>query len=334
MRNRQPVVTRKQPDMPTMGRYLIRISFVSLALIVLTGCPPDNTPLIEENERLKKQIVKQESLMTTLQEGNRVLQEQVDRLSQELRENEDEFAKRLELEQQTGQGLSTEKQNLLQQVTALTKQKRKLKRDADKLRKQIKLVQQTGKGLSAEKQDLRQQIEVLTQENLKLQADGQKFKNDAQWLRKQREHIRQALQANNQAVKPQTLPHKLPDVTKATLQALVRYGYSLMAKMETDQKSVFITERKTALSPSIEVPGYRNQYLLELETQPNNETTFKVKAEYEEIAPGGIISEVGEEKVAEIEQRLIQVIRQILNQPQEQPKPQDLKQQPEDAKTP
>ena len=317
--------------MPTLGRHLIRLSLISLAWVLLTGCPPDNTPMIEENERLKKQIVKQESLMTTLQEGNQVLQEQIDRLNQELRENEVEFVKRLELSQQTGQGLSTEKQNLLQQVTALSNNNRKLKLDAQKLRKRLELLQQTGQGLSTEKQDLLQQIADLTQANQKLHADGQKFKNDAQWLRKQRELVRQSLQANNQEVKAQKLSHKLPDVTKAAMQALVNNGYTLMAKMETDQKSVFITERKTSPSPSIELLGYRNQYLMVLEAQPDNQTTLKVKAQYEEVTPGGTIVEVGKEEVTEIEQRLIQAIQQALNQPA---KPKNLKKQPAPSKTP
>ena len=315
--------------MPSLSRYLIPISLISLAL--LTGCPPDNAPLIEENERLKEQIVKQESLMTTLQEGSRVLQEQVDRLSQELRANENQFAKQLTAAQQTGQGLSTEKQNLLQQVTALTNQNRKLKLDAQKLRKRLERVQQTGQGLSAEKQDLAKQIEALTQENRKLQADGQKFKNDAQWLRKQRELVRQALQANNQAVKVEKLPHKLPDVAKAALQSLANNGYTLLAKMETDQKSVFITERKTSPSSSLEVPGYRNQYLMELEARPDNETALKVKAEYEEMTPGGTIIEVGEEEVAEIERRLIHVIRQILDHPEGKTTPKAIDQPSEDS---
>jgi len=317
--------------MPNPSRYLIRVSLISLAWILLTGCPPDNTPLIEENERLKKQIVKQESLMTTLQEGNRVLQEQIDRLNQELRENENAFAKQLERSQQTGQGLSTEKQNLLQQVASVTAKNRKLQAEAKKLRKRFERAQQTGQGLSTEKQDLLQQITALTQENQKLQTDGQKFKNDAQWLRKQRELVRQALQANNQTAKAKTLSYKLPDVTKAALQALANNGYTLMAKMETDQKSVFITERKTSPSASLEVPGYRNQYLMELEARPDNETSVKVKAEYEEMTLGGTIIEVGEEEVTNIERRLIQVIRQILSQPQDKPKPEGLNQQPEDS---
>ena len=81
-----------------------------------------------------------------------------------------------------------------------------------------------------------------------------------------------------------------------------------MAKMETDQKSVFYHGTKTSPSPSIELLGYRNQYLMELEAQPDNLTALKVKAHYEEVTPGGTIVEVGEEEVTEIEHRLIQAI--------------------------
>ena len=315
---------------------MVRISLISLAAwVLLTGCPPDNTPLLEENERLNQRIVKQESMMTTLQEGNRVLQEQIDRLNQELREKEEEFAKELELAQRTGQELSTDKQRLLQQVAALTDNNRKLQVDAQKLRKRLELAQQTGKSFSTEKQDLLQQVAALTEDNQKLHAHGQKFKNDAQWLRKQRELFRQSLQANNQTVQAQTLSHTLPDVTKAALQALADNGYTLMAKMQTDQKSVFVTERKISTSPSIELPGYRNQYLMELEAQPDHQTALKVKAQYEEVTPGGTIIEIGEEEVTEIERRLIQAIQHVLTQPQEQAeKATATNEQPDDAETP
>ena len=315
----------ERPVIPT----LIRIFLISLAWVLLTGCPPDNTPLIEENERLKKRIAKQESMLTTLQEGNRVLQEQIDRLNHELRENQNEFAKQLELSKQTGQGLSTERQNLLQQVAALTNKNRKLQADGQKLGKQLDLAQQTGQGLSTEKQDLLQQITALAEENQQLHVDGQKFKNDAQWLRKQRELFRKSLQANNQMVQARKLSYKLPDVTKAVLQALADNGYTLMAKVETDQRSVFVTERKTSSSPSIELPGYRNQYLLELEAQADNQTALKVKADYEEVTPGGTIIEVGERDVAEIEHRLLQAIHLLLTQPAEKAA-HGLNQQPDD----
>lgn len=317
----------EQSVTPIRRHHLIRISLISLVL--LTGCPPDNTPLIEENDQLKERIVKQESMMTTLQEGNRVLQEQIDRLNQELRANEDEFGKRLELAQQTGQGLSTEKQNLLQQVAAITNKNRKLQAETKKLRKQLELAQQTGQDLSGEKQNFIQQITALTQENQKLQTDGQKFKNDAQWLRKLRDRFRESLQINNQTVKAQTLFHNMPDVAKAASQALANNGYTLMLKMETDKKSVFITERKTSPSPSIELPGYRNQYLMELEAQPDSQTALKVKAEYEEMTPGGTIIKVGADEVALIERRLIQAIRQILDPPEQKTPAKDIHAPPE-----
>ncbi len=280
-----PIVIREQPSqgIPTSAWHLVQIFLLSLPWVLLTGCPPDNTPILEENEQIKKQIVKQESILKTLQAGNRVLQEQIDLLNQELREKENKFAKQLELSQQTGQGLSTEKQNLLQHMTA------------------------------------------LTQENQKLQLESQKLKGDAQWLRKQREIFRQSLQANNQRVKVQKLPHKLPDVTKAALRALAQNGYTLMAKMETDQKSVFVTERKDSPSSSIELPGYRNQYLVELEVHPNNQTALKVKAQYEKMGQGGKILEVGDKEVTEIEHRFIQAIQQVLNQPKEKAKPKAIK---------
>lgn len=287
---------------------------------LLTGCPPDNTPLIEENEELKQQIVKQESMMTTLQEGSRVLQEQIDRLNQELRENENEFAKQLESAQQAGQGLSTDKRRLLQQVAALTKSNQKLKldnqalkKDARQLRKQLELTQQT----TADTQRLRQQVETLTKDNQQLKLDSKKLKDDARWLRKQREIFRQSLQTNDRMVSVQTLPHTLPDVTDAAMRALAQNGYTLMARMKTDQKVVFVTERKTSPSPSIELPGYRNQYLVELEAQPDNQTALKVRAQYEKMAQGGKIIEVGENEVSEIEHRFIQAIQRVFTQPKE-----------------
>ncbi len=327
MRNADPFVMTKPPyhGPPSRDRPLLRISL--MGLILLTGCPPDNTPLIEENERLQKRIVKQESMMTTLQEGNRVLQEQIDRLNQELRENENEFADRLAFSEQTEQALSTEKQGLLQQAAALTQKNRKLQADAKALkdeiqglRKQLALLQP----LSAEKQDLLEQITALTQENQTLQAAGQKFKNDAQWLRKQRERVRQSLQASNQKMRAQKLPYTFPDVSKATFQALVENGYRLMAKMETDQKSVFVTEQKVSPSPSFELPGSRNQYLVELEAEPDDQTLLKVRAQYEQISQEDTILEVGEKEIMEIEHRLIQAIKQVLDQPKapkEQPAP-------------
>ncbi len=49
---------------------------------ILLGCPPDNNPImVEENQKLQKQVTKQDSLIVSLQEGNRVMQEQINLLN-------------------------------------------------------------------------------------------------------------------------------------------------------------------------------------------------------------------------------------------------------------
>jgi len=53
---------------------------------IVSGCQPNDAPLKAENEALKKQVAKQESLLSSLQDGNRVMQQQIDLLNQELRD--------------------------------------------------------------------------------------------------------------------------------------------------------------------------------------------------------------------------------------------------------
>ena len=62
-------------------------SSVLMALVLsVTACQPDESPLKSENETLHKQADKQESVIVSLQEGNKVMQQQIDLLSKELRE--------------------------------------------------------------------------------------------------------------------------------------------------------------------------------------------------------------------------------------------------------
>src|SRR5262245_20332973 len=56
------------------------------ALLVLSGCKPDDSPFRAENDTLKKQLTRQESLVTSLQDGNKVMQQQIDLLNQEIRD--------------------------------------------------------------------------------------------------------------------------------------------------------------------------------------------------------------------------------------------------------
>ena len=231
---------------------------------MLAGCPQDEAPLLkEDNVELKKLTGKQESMIVTLQEGNRVMQEQVDRLNQELREEQKEQEEKLKSAQETGQGLATEQQTLTQQVTELTK-------------------------------------------------ENQKLKNDAQWLRRQREFFRQSISMHIEGGNAQKFTIGLSPLTETTKQALLQHGYSILAKMATDQNAVFVTERKTSASPSLELPGFRNQYLLVLEAVGQDATTLKVKAYYEKISQDGKILGVNENERADIELRMISAVEEML----------------------
>ena len=231
---------------------------------VLPGCPQDRTPLLEEeNTELKKLGAKQESMIIALQEGNRVFQEQIDRLNQELREQQKELDQKIKSAQETGQALATERHALKQQITELTRENRKLTKDT-------------------------------------------------QWLRRQRELFRQSILTHISGANAQTFTVGLSPMIEATKHALLQHGYSILAKMATDQNAVFVTERKTSASPSLELPGFRNQYLLVLEGVGQQATTLKVKAHYEKISQEGKILRVSDNEKADIELRMIRAVEEVL----------------------
>lgn len=60
-----------------------------LQILVLTGCPQDQSRVQEENIHLKKQVAKLESIVNSLQDDNKVMRGQIDKLNQEIRENKD-----------------------------------------------------------------------------------------------------------------------------------------------------------------------------------------------------------------------------------------------------
>ncbi|MCA9453377.1 MAG: hypothetical protein KC584_12240, partial [Nitrospira sp.] len=66
-----------------------------LILLMLTGCPQNNSGLEEENIQLKKQAIKLESVIHSLQEGNKVMQQQIDLLNQESRKTAESYESQL-----------------------------------------------------------------------------------------------------------------------------------------------------------------------------------------------------------------------------------------------
>ena len=81
------------------------------------------------------------------------------------------------------------------------------------------------------------------------------------------------------------LPFTFPEVLQASKAALTKNGYVLLVSMQTDQKAVYVTERKTSTPASLEVFGFRNQYLLILEKQSSEKSKISVNADFEKLSP-------------------------------------------------
>jgi hypothetical protein len=216
----------------------------------LTGCKPDESPFRAENDALKKQVTRQESLLISLQDGNKVMQQQIDLLNQELRD--------------------------AKQATDIAK--------ADTKR----LTEQLDAQLAQTKR-----ITAYVQRTAAAQAA-------------------QTLKVDDKGAQVDTLPRPLPAVAKVVEEALARNGYQLKVSFKTEQRAVYVTERKTSTPASLEVAGFRNQYLIALHALPANVTKLSVKAEFEKVAQGGRILSVSAEETAEIERRLIGEISKAL----------------------
>ena len=251
-----------------INSFLTRVSKalgVVFCLLALTACPQDQTELQGEAIQLKKQTAKLESVIQSLQEGNKVLQQQIDRLSQEARETEASYENKLK-----------EAQSHIAQLA------------------------------NTPKKDLAT-IQSLEQKNKKLLGE-------AKWLRSQREQMRESLAMEQIGGQTHELPFTFSTVSTIMEEALTKNGYTVLATMQTDQRAVYITDRKTSLPPSLELSGFRNQYLAMIEKGPADHTTLWVRAEFEKISRNGNIYSAPQAELADIEIRLIQEIHETLAQ--------------------
>jgi hypothetical protein len=219
----------------------ILLPLVLTTFLPLSGCKPDESPFRAENDLLKKQLARQESLVTSLQDGNKVMQQQIDLLNQEIR---DESAR-------------------------------------------------------AEAKDAAEQLDKQLIQARKLTADIKKTAV---------EQAAQSIQLEQKGAQFEDLPRPLNAVTKTVEEALARNGYQVKVSIKADQKAVIVTDRKVSNPASLEVAGFRNQYVL-------NVTRLSVKAEFEKLAQGGRILSVSAEETAEIERRLIGEVSKALSAP-------------------
>ena len=245
--------------------------FVGGALI---SCGQDITPFQEENIQLKKQVAKLEGVVNSLQEGNKVMQQQIDLLNQDARKITDEYEAKLREIQTKHETTLQEAQGKVSQLTNAPKEQAA-------------------------------RIRALEQEN-------QKLAGETKWLRNQRDQMRKSLTIQQIGGQTQELPFDFSAVSKILNDTLTKNGYTILSSMETDQKAVVITEKKTTLPPSLELSGFRNQYMLTIEKSQSDHTLLWVRAEFEKISKNGNIFSAPPTELADIELRLIQEIHQSL----------------------
>ena len=226
------------------------------------GCAPDESPFRQENESLRKQLAKQESVLNSLQDGNKVMQQQIDLLNQELRDAK----KQAEHAQAEAKALQTEAKALGTKLDSTLAESKKLSGEIQ--RTAAKAAQAT--------------------DNIRVEEKGSQVED---------------------------LPRPLAAVGKAAEEALARNGYRVKVSVKTDQKTIYVTERKVTTPTSLETSGSRNQYVVSLQALPSNVTRLSVKADFERLAQGGRILAVDAEETAEIERRLIAEIGKAVASP-------------------
>ena len=226
------------------------------------GCAPDESPFRQENESLRKQLAKQESVLNSLQDGNKVMQQQIDLLNQELRDAK----KQAEHAQAEAKALQTEAKALGTKLDSQLAESKKLSGEIQ--RTAAKAAQAT--------------------DNIRVEEKGAQIED---------------------------LPRPLSAVGKAAEEALARNGYRVKVSVKTDQKTIYVTERKVTTPTSLETSGSRNQYVVSLQAMPSNVTRLSVKADFERLAQGGRILAVDAEETAEIERRLIAEIGKAVASP-------------------
>lgn len=228
--------------------------FALLAVMLsVAACQPDESPLKAENEALRKQAEKQESVIVSLQEGNRVMQHQIDLVSKELRE----------------------------------------------ARQQVERVM-------GERASLTTQLDEQEGKTRKLAAD-------AQHVAERVAQLSNALRVDDKGGASEELPAPLGVVAKALEDALSKNGYGIRVGIKTEQKAVYVTDRKVSQPASLEVPGFRNQYVLFLQATSPARTRLSVKAEFERMAQGNRTLPAGAEEAADIERRMIAEISKLLS---------------------
>jgi len=190
-------------------------------------------------------------------------------------------------------------------IVRMQKENAGMQQQIDHMTKELKGARTAMERAEAEQRMLAAMLDSQVGENKKLAAEVQR-------MAEKKAQISQSLRVEDKGGQSEDLPRPLETVCKAAEEALARNGYAVKVRIKTDLKAVYVTERKNSPAASIELSGFRNQFLLSLQPLPSNTTRLTVKADFEKIAQGGSILAAGPDETAEIEQRLIAEISKSL----------------------
>ncbi|WP_447974280.1 hypothetical protein [Nitrospira sp. Kam-Ns4a] len=182
-----------------------------------------------------------------------------------------------------------------------------MQQQIDLLNRELREAKKETERVEAERKALAEKLATQAAENRKLAADVQRVAS-------QRARAEENLRVEDKGGQVEEIAKPMAAVCKAAEQVLAKHGYALKVAMKTEQKAVYLTERKVTAPASLEVSGVRNQYLLFLQTLPSRATRLSVKAEFEKLTAGGARA-AGAEETAEIERRLIGEIAKALGAP-------------------
>jgi hypothetical protein len=181
-----------------------------------------------------------------------------------------------------------------------------MQQQIDLLNQELRDAKKATEAAKSETQQLTERLEAQLAQTKRMSAEAQ---------RTAAAQAAQSLKIEDKGAQADQFPRPLSAVAKVVEDALARNGYQVKVSLRTDQKAVYVTERKVSNPASLEVAGFRNQYLIALQALPGNVTKLSVKAEFEKIAQGGRILSVSAEETAEIERRLIGEISKALEAP-------------------
>ena len=269
--------------------HIVRLSFLLGLVLLIPACKPDESPLRAENEQLRKQLAKQESVIASIQEGTKVMQQQIDLLNRELREAKKDTDQAESERKEMAAKLATEGKELGNKLEA------ERKALGGKLESERKAFVTK---LEADRKALSAKVEAEAAENRRLVAETKR-------LAELHARAVPSIRVEDKGGQTAEFQQPLVSVGKAVEEVLARNGYAIKVSLKTDQKAIYVTERKVSAPASIEVSGFRNEYLLTLQSLATNGTRITVKADFEKMAQGGKIMAAGPDEIAEIERRLL-----------------------------